>query len=411
MAIAASTPSAVRWSGLTRPGRRRAIHSSDARLGHSQQELLLCSLLLLIDRWLITPPAGSGYTFASASATTRRSPANASRSSTRLGSSGSRRIADGWIVAVTIGARSESSSSPRCWVTREGAAEQRLGRGGAEQHQRLGPHDLQLLLEPRLAGVDLEALRGLVDAAAPALLELEVLDHVGQVGVLALDAGRLEPAVELPARGAHERLARAVLLVARLLAHEHEPRGLPPLAEHGLGRGRARGGSRGSRPRPRAAPSASGARAGTAWRRSVPARPQARFARVAGPLLVVDAPSMLFRAFYALPDTIKGADGQPGQRAARHREPDPARGRAARAARRGALLRPRRRRLPGRAVRRLPRGAPRGARRARAAVPRPRARSSRRSAGSWPTATRSRPTTCSARTPRARPRRAGARSS
>jgi 5'-3' exonuclease len=32
---------------------------------------------------------------------------------------------------------------------------------------------------------------------------------------------------------------------------------------------------------------------------------------VAGPLLVVDAPSMLFRAFYALPDTIKGADGQP----------------------------------------------------------------------------------------------------
>jgi 5'-3' exonuclease len=29
------------------------------------------------------------------------------------------------------------------------------------------------------------------------------------------------------------------------------------------------------------------------------------------PLLVVDAPSMLFRAFYALPDTIKGKDGRP----------------------------------------------------------------------------------------------------
>lgn len=29
------------------------------------------------------------------------------------------------------------------------------------------------------------------------------------------------------------------------------------------------------------------------------------------PLLVVDTPSMLFRAFYALPKTIKGADGQP----------------------------------------------------------------------------------------------------
>jgi 5'-3' exonuclease len=32
---------------------------------------------------------------------------------------------------------------------------------------------------------------------------------------------------------------------------------------------------------------------------------------VTAPLLVVDAPSMLFRAFYALPDTIRGADGQP----------------------------------------------------------------------------------------------------
>src|ERR671917_852576 len=32
---------------------------------------------------------------------------------------------------------------------------------------------------------------------------------------------------------------------------------------------------------------------------------------MAGPLLAVDAPSMLFRAFYALPDSIKGGDGQP----------------------------------------------------------------------------------------------------
>ncbi|HEX2233924.1 MAG TPA: 5'-3' exonuclease [Thermoleophilaceae bacterium] len=32
---------------------------------------------------------------------------------------------------------------------------------------------------------------------------------------------------------------------------------------------------------------------------------------MAGPLLVVDAPSMLFRAFYGLPSTIKGSDGQP----------------------------------------------------------------------------------------------------
>ena len=32
---------------------------------------------------------------------------------------------------------------------------------------------------------------------------------------------------------------------------------------------------------------------------------------MAGPLLAVDAPSMLFRAFYALPDSIEGKDGMP----------------------------------------------------------------------------------------------------
>lgn len=34
-------------------------------------------------------------------------------------------------------------------------------------------------------------------------------------------------------------------------------------------------------------------------------------ARLAGPLLIVDAPYMLYRAFFALPDSIKGADGRP----------------------------------------------------------------------------------------------------
>ena len=32
---------------------------------------------------------------------------------------------------------------------------------------------------------------------------------------------------------------------------------------------------------------------------------------MSAPLLAVDAPSMLFRAFYALPKSIKGADGRP----------------------------------------------------------------------------------------------------
>ena len=76
---------------------------------------------------------------------------------------------------------------------------------------------------------------------------------------------------------------------------------------------------------------------------------------MSAPLLAVDAPSMLYRAFYALPDSIKGADGKPvnallGAANLILREVEthePARG--------GPLLRPRRRRLPGRALPRLPR--------------------------------------------------------
>ena len=79
---------------------------------------------------------------------------------------------------------------------------------------------------------------------------------------------------------------------------------------------------------------------------------------MAAPLLAVDTPSMLYRAFFALPKSIKGDGRQAGQRAARHREPGPARDRAALAARGRPLLRARRRRLPDRALRRLPRRAP-----------------------------------------------------
>src|SRR3954451_23481708 len=79
----------------------------------------------------------------------------------------------------------------------EARAEDRLGRRGAEQDQSLGGDHAQLLLEPRLAGVDLEPLRRGVDPAAAALLELEVLHNVGHVGLRAVDAGGLEPPVEL----------------------------------------------------------------------------------------------------------------------------------------------------------------------------------------------------------------------
>src|SRR6185369_10029109 len=65
--------------------------------------------------------------------------------------------------------------------------------------------------------------RRLVDATLAAQLELEVLDRVGDVDLAARDAELLERAGEkLPGR-TDEGTALQILLVARLLAHEHQP--------------------------------------------------------------------------------------------------------------------------------------------------------------------------------------------
>ena len=90
----------------------------------------------------------------------------------------------------------------------EALAEQRLGRGRAEQEQRARLDDVELGPQPRQAGVDLALARLLVDAALAALLELEVLDDVGDVDVGAVDADRLQRLVELAARGPDEDPAR-----------------------------------------------------------------------------------------------------------------------------------------------------------------------------------------------------------
>ena len=132
-------------------------------------------------------------------------------------------------------------------------------------------------------------------------------------------------------------------------------------------------------------------------------------AAMPGPLLAVDAPSLLYRAFYALPKTIMD-DRAAGQRAARHREPRPAGGRAARAAGRRAVLRRGGRPLPRRALPDLPR---RPHRHAEELVPQWRTRppSSAPSTGPCCATRRSRPTTCSAGSRRSRPTPAGRRCS
>src|SRR5919204_451574 len=82
-------------------------------------------------------------------------------------------------------------------------------------------HDRKLGFEPGPAGRHLCPVRLLVDSALPARLPFEVLDGVRDVRGRAVDPGLHEGFVQDPPGGPYERLAGSVLLIARLLAHEH----------------------------------------------------------------------------------------------------------------------------------------------------------------------------------------------
>jgi hypothetical protein len=58
-----------------------------------------------------------------------------------------------------------------------------------------------------------------------ARFKLEVLDRVGEITVIALDAGLLEAAIKQLSRRADERPAGKILFVAGLLSYEYDFRG------------------------------------------------------------------------------------------------------------------------------------------------------------------------------------------
>ena len=109
-----------------------------------------------------------------------------------------------------------------------------LRRGRAEADENVWLHDGQLPVQPRPAGRDLAPVRFLVDAPLSARLPLEVLDHVRDIGVRAVDAGLRERFVEEAPRRTDEGPAGEVLTVAGLLADEKQPSALQTFAEDGL---------------------------------------------------------------------------------------------------------------------------------------------------------------------------------
>ena len=120
-------------------------------------------------------------------------------------------------------------------VDRQRLAGEREHGGGAERHDEAGADEVELALQPPAVMRDLARGGALVQPALAALDVLEVLDGVGDVGFLAVDAGLGERAVEELAGGADEGAAGEVLLVARLLADEGDGGAERALAEDGAG--------------------------------------------------------------------------------------------------------------------------------------------------------------------------------
>ena len=96
----------------------------------------------------------------------------------------------------------------------------------------------ELPLDPDVARRDVRARRLLVETpfAVRAGAPTEMLDDVRDERGLSVDAGDLQGVRKDPARRADERVALDVLLVARLLADEHQRGRHRALPEHRLGR-------------------------------------------------------------------------------------------------------------------------------------------------------------------------------
>ena len=102
-------------------------------------------------------------------------------------------------------------------------AQKRLRRGRAEAQDYLGSHRLDFGDKPRSARDDLGTTGFLVyppSAAPPS--ELEMLHGVGLVRQPWIDVGLVECSSEQSSRRTDERQTRAVLLVPRLFAHQHD---------------------------------------------------------------------------------------------------------------------------------------------------------------------------------------------
>src|SRR5206468_2423378 len=103
-------------------------------------------------------------------------------------------------------------------------AEQPLGRTGAEADENLRLHNFQLRIEPGTARFDFRMTRLLMNAPLAALrsFPFEVLHHIRDVYLGAVDSHLDENFVQKPPRGSDKRMPLPVFVIAGLLPHKHD---------------------------------------------------------------------------------------------------------------------------------------------------------------------------------------------
>ncbi len=117
----------------------------------------------------------------------------------------------------------------------EGGPEKSLRRGRTEADDHLRTDHSDLGLQPWSTGGDLDRIGLLVDAPLPPGLPIEMLHHVGHIGLVPVDAGLQQATVEQTASRTDEGLSAEVFLVARLFTDEHHSRCAATGTEHGSG--------------------------------------------------------------------------------------------------------------------------------------------------------------------------------
>ena len=117
-------------------------------------------------------------------------------------------------------------------------SEKGLGRTRPKAYKNLWLHNLQLRVEPWAACLNLGLSRLLMDTPLTTFGRhpFEMLDHVGDINLGALDSHFNQNLIEQVSRGANERLTLAVFLISGLLANKHNQRLGRPFPENRLRR-------------------------------------------------------------------------------------------------------------------------------------------------------------------------------